>query len=153
CVAAGADTISVPDTTGCMTPGEYGSLIRRVRSWVGPDIVISTHCHEDLGLSLANALAGIQAGAHEVQGTVAGIGERAGNTALEELIAVLHYKGEEYGCTTTARPQALEKVFASLCAAIGITPSRNKAIVGANSFATLAGIHQAGMLRAPITYE
>jgi 2-isopropylmalate synthase len=153
CVAAGADTISVPDTTGCMTPGEYGALIRKVRGWVGPDIVISTHCHEDMGLSLANALAGIQAGADEVQGTIAGIGERAGNTALEEVIAVLHYKGDEYGCTTTARPQGLEKVFKGLCAAIGITPSRNKAIVGTNSFATLAGLHQAGVLRAPITYE
>jgi 2-isopropylmalate synthase len=152
-VAAGADTISVADTTGCMTPGEYGSLVSRVRSWVGPQTVISTHCHDDLGLSLANALAGIQAGADEVQGTVAGIGERAGNTALEEVIAVLHYKGEEYGCTTSARPQQLEKVFNRLCAAIGLTPCRNKAIVGTNSFATLAGIHQAGMLRAPITYE
>lgn len=152
-VAAGADTISVPDTTGCMTPGEYGALIRRVRSWVGPHVVISTHCHEDMGLSLANALAGIEAGADEVQGTIAGIGERSGNTALEELIAVLHYKGEEYGCTTTARPQGLDAVYSRLCTAIGVRPSRNKAIVGENAFATLAGLHQAGMLRAPITYE
>jgi 2-isopropylmalate synthase len=152
-IAAGADTIGVADTTGCMTPGEYGALIGRIRSWVGSDIVLSTHCHDDMGLSLANALAGVQAGADEVQATVAGIGERSGNTPLEEVIAVLYYKGEEYGCRTTAQPQKLDKVFQRLCAAIGITPCRNKAIFGANSFATLAGIHQAGMLRAPITYE
>ena len=152
-IEAGADTIVVADTTGCMTPGEFGALIGRVRSWVGSDIVLSTHCHDDMGLSLANALAGIQAGADEVQATIAGIGERCGNTPLEEVIAVLYYKGEEYGCITTAQPQSLDKVFRRLCAAIGIAPCRNKAIFGANSFATLAGIHQAGMLRAPITYE
>ncbi|WP_107656417.1 LeuA family protein [Nocardia suismassiliense] len=152
-LAAGADVIAVADTTGCMTPSEYGALIGRIRSWSGPDVVIATHCHEDLGLSLANALAGIAAGADEVQATLAGIGERAGNTALEELIAVLTYKSAEVGATTTARTEGLYRAFQVLHKAIGLTAPRNKAIFGLNAFATQAGIHQAGMLRDPITYQ
>ncbi|CAM4519490.1 pyruvate carboxyltransferase [Nocardia ninae] len=152
-LAAGANVVAVADTTGCMTPAEYGALIGRIRSWTGPDVVIATHCHEDLGLSLANALAGIEAGADEVQATLAGIGERAGNTALEELIAVLTYKGAEIGATTTARTEGLYRAFHVLRNAIGLTTPRNKAIFGVNAFATQAGIHQAGMLRAPITYQ
>ncbi|MGW4844380.1 LeuA family protein [Nocardia brasiliensis] len=152
-IGAGADLVTVGDTTGCLTPGEYGALIARIRSWVGPDIPIGTHCHEDMGLSLANALAGIQAGADQVQATLAGIGERAGNTALEELIAVLTYKSHEIGATTTAKPEGLYHAFEVLSRAIGLTTPRNKAIFGVNAFATQAGIHQAGMLRAPVTYE
>ncbi len=150
---AGANLIAVGDTTGCTTPAEYGALIARIRGWIGPDIVIATHCHEDLGLSLANALAGIQAGADEVQATLAGIGERAGNTALEELIAVLTYKGREFGVRTTATTEGLYHAYQVLGDAIGLTAPRNKAIFGVNAFATQAGIHQAGMLREPITYE
>ncbi|WP_280403944.1 LeuA family protein [Nocardia brasiliensis] len=152
-LTAGANLIAVGDTTGCMTPGEYGALIAKIRSWVGPDIAIGTHCHEDLGLSLANALAGIQAGADEVQATLAGIGERAGNTSLEELIAVLTYKGHQIGATTSAKTEGLYHAFEVLSRAIGLTAPRNKAIFGVNAFATQAGIHQAGMLREPITYE
>ncbi|MFC9435209.1 LeuA family protein [Nocardia sp. NPDC057030] len=152
-LAAGANLVAVGDTTGCMTPNEYGALIAKIRSWVGPDIAIGTHCHEDLGLSLANALAGIQAGADEVQTTLAGIGERAGNTALEELIAVLTYKGHEIGARTSAKTEGLYHAFQLLSRAIGLTAPRNKAIFGVNAFATQAGIHQAGMLREPITYE
>ncbi|MGW1183347.1 LeuA family protein [Streptomyces drozdowiczii] len=152
-VAAGADHIGAADTTGCMTPREYGDLIRRMRSWVTPDIRVSTHCHEDLGLSLANTLAGIEAGADEVQTSLAGIGERAGNASLEELIAVLVYKGEALGATTDVRPEGLFHAFQVLRRSIGLPIPRNKAIFGANAFATQAGIHQAGMLRAPITYE
>jgi 2-isopropylmalate synthase len=152
-VEAGCDVIGLADTTGCMTPGEYGALVARVRSWVGPDVVLATHCHEDLGLSLANALAGIQAGADEVQATLAGIGERAGNTPLEELIAVLTYKGEAIGATTTATSEGLYAAYQVLARCIGLVQPRNKAIFGVNAFATQAGIHQAGMLRAPITYE
>lgn len=152
-LAAGANVIAVADTIGCMTPSEYGALIGRIRSWTGPDVVIATHCHEDLGLSLANALAGIAAGADEVQATLAGIGERAGNTALEELIAVLTYKSAEIGATTTAHTEGLYRAFQVLRRAIGLTPPRNKAIFGVNAFATQAGIHQAGMLRSPITYQ
>ncbi|MFF0190840.1 LeuA family protein [Streptomyces sp. NPDC005244] len=152
-VAAGADNIGVADTTGCALPHEYGELISRIRSWVGPDIKISTHCHEDLGLSLANTLAGIAAGADEVQTTLAGIGERAGNAALEELIAVLVYKGKEIGITSQVRPEGLQSAFELLRRTIDLPLPRNKAIFGANAFGTQAGIHQAGMLRAPITYE
>jgi 2-isopropylmalate synthase len=153
CVEAGADIIAPCDTTGCMTPAEYGGMIGRTRSWVPPEVMVSTHCHEDLGLSLANALAGIEAGAGEVQSALAGIGERAGNTALEELVAVLAYKGETFGVTTSASTEALYGAFEVLCRAIGTCAPRNKAIFGLNAFATQAGIHQAGMLRAPITYE
>ena len=152
-MAAGANAVTVADTTGCLVPSQYADLIRRIRSWIAPEIVVSTHCHEDLGLSLANALAGIAAGADEVQTTLAGIGERAGNTALEELVAVLTCNGDALGATTTAKPEGLYAAFETLCAAIGLTPPRNKAIFGVNAFATQAGIHQAGMLRAPITYE
>jgi 2-isopropylmalate synthase len=151
-LAAGAGSIGVADTTGCMTPGEYGALIGRIRSWA-PEVLISTHCHDDLGLALANALAGVQAGAGEVQLSLAGIGERAGNTPLEELVAVLVYKGATLGMTSDVRPEGLQDAYELLSKAVGLTPPRNKAIFGANAFATQAGIHQAGMLRAPITYE
>jgi 2-isopropylmalate synthase len=151
-VAAGADTITVADTTGCMVPAQFGGLIGRIRSWA-PDVTVATHCHDDLGLSLANALAGIEAGADEVQTCLAGIGERSGNTPLEELIAVLTYRGDVLGATTTARTAGLHRAFELLCSTIGLTAPRNKAIFGVNAFATQAGIHQAGMLRAPITYE
>ncbi|OZM73577.1 pyruvate carboxyltransferase [Amycolatopsis antarctica] len=151
-LAAGADAVAFADTTGCATPDEYGAQVARVKSWMG-DAILSTHCHEDLGLSLANALAGIQAGADEVQATLAGIGERAGNTSLEELIAVLTYKGEQFGARTTARAEGLYDAFQILRRSIGLQVPRNKAIFGVNAFATQAGIHQAGMLRDPITYE
>jgi 2-isopropylmalate synthase len=152
-IVAGCDVIGLADTTGCLVPSEYGDLVARVRSWVGPEVVIATHCHEDLGLSLANALAGIQAGADEVQATLAGIGERAGNTPLEELIAVLTYKSEVIGARTSATSEGLYAAYQVLAGAIGLAQPRNKAIFGVNAFATQAGIHQAGMLRAPITYE
>ncbi|MEU0398727.1 pyruvate carboxyltransferase [Streptomyces sp. NPDC006197] len=152
-VEAGADCVALADTTGCLLPEEYGAQIGRVRSWIGSGITLGVHCHEDLGLSLANALAGVRAGADEVQATVAGVGERAGNTALEELLAVLTYKGEELGVFTTATTKGLYEVYELLCRTIGLEPVRNKAVFGVNAFATQAGIHQAGMLRDPITYE
>jgi 2-isopropylmalate synthase len=153
CIAAGTDTLTIADTTGCMVPAEYGALVSRVRSWIPPHVIVSTHCHEDMGLSLANALAAIAAGADEVQATLAGIGERAGNTALEELIAVLIYRGEILGCATSAKPEGLYAAFEILSRSIGLPVPRNKAIFGINAFATAAGIHQAGVLRAPVTYE
>ncbi|MBO4208053.1 LeuA family protein [Micromonospora echinofusca] len=152
-VAEGADTVVVADTTGCLIPAEYADLIARVRSWIPDDVVLSCHCHHDMGLSLANALAGIAAGADEVQVTLAGIGERSGNTPLEELAVVLAYKGEQLGVTSTVHTDRLYPAYQLLCGFIGLTPPRNKAIFGDNAFATQAGIHQAGMLRAPITYE
>ncbi|MEV4638762.1 pyruvate carboxyltransferase [Actinoplanes sp. NPDC049548] len=149
----GLTTIGVADTTGCLVPAEYADLIARIRSWAPPSVIVSTHCHHDFGLSLANALAGVAAGADEVQATLAGIGERAGNTPLEELVAVTTYKSEQLGFTTGVRPEGMYEVFRLLCRTIGLVPPRNKAIFGDNAFATQAGIHQAGMLRNPITYE
>jgi 2-isopropylmalate synthase len=149
----GATTIGVADTTGCMLPVEYAGLIARIRSWIPDMVVLATHCHDDLGLSLANALAAIQAGADEVQATLNGIGERSGNTPLEELAAVLLYKGAELGVTTSLKTEGLYDVYRLLSKTIDIAPARNKAVFGENAFATQAGIHQAGMLRHPVTYE
>jgi 2-isopropylmalate synthase len=150
---SGATTLVVCDTSGCLVPAELGELVHSVRSFVGSTTTISVHCHDDMGLAVANALAGIAAGADQVQATIAGIGERAGNTALEELAAALVYKADCLGASTSIRTQKLFGAFEALDAAISLTTQRNKAIFGANAFATQAGIHQAGMLRNPETYE
>ncbi|MFF8505639.1 LeuA family protein [Streptomyces anulatus] len=152
-VEEGARTVVLADTTGCRIPSEFGAQVARVRSWIHDEITLSVHCHQDLGLSLANSLAGIEAGADEVQSTLAGIGERAGNTPLEELAAVLLYKGELLGATSRLHTQKLYDAYMVLSRIIGIMTPRNKAIFGDNAFATQAGIHQAGMLRNPVTYE
>ena len=150
---AGAKTIILADTTGYATPQEFGDLNARVRSWIEPEIVLSAHCHDDLGLSLANALAAIEAGANEVQSTLGGIGERAGNTALEELVAVLACKGDRMGLSTAVRTESLYAAYRTLAETIALPTPRNKAVFGTNAFATQAGIHQAGILRNPATYE
>jgi 2-isopropylmalate synthase len=152
-ITAGADTLTIADTTGCTLPIEYAALIARIRTWIPPTTTLATHCHEDMGLSLANALAAITAGADEIQTTLAGIGERAGNTALEELITVLTYKHHTLNAHTTAHTQHLYTAYQKLRTTINLPDQRNKAILGTNAFATQAGIHQAGILRAPITYE
>lgn len=149
----GCATVAIADTTGCMLPAEFGDLVARVRDWTSATSRVSVHCHDDFGLSLPNALAAIEAGADEVQATLAGIGERAGNTALEELAAVLAYKGPGLGVTHGVKTEGLYAAYTQLCAAIGPVASRGKAIFGQNAFATQAGIHQAGMLRNPVTYE
>ncbi|MBV9445323.1 MAG: hypothetical protein JO345_05445 [Streptosporangiaceae bacterium] len=149
----GAATVALADTTGCLVPAEMGDLVAKVVSWVPAGITVSVHCHNDLGLALPNALAAIEAGAHEVQTTVAGIGERAGNTAMEELTAVLAYKSGQIGATTSIDTAGLYQVFQLLDAAIGPAAIRHKPIFGDNAFATQAGIHQAGLLRNPVTYE
>lgn len=152
-VEAGATTIGLADTTGCATPQEYGDMFHAAREWLPEHVALSTHCHDDLGLSLANALAGVQAGATEVQATLAGIGERAGNTPLEEVAAVLAFKGEALGLTTSIVLDGLVPAFEVLAGLIGISAPRNKAVLGLNSFATQAGIHQDGILKNPATYE
>jgi 2-isopropylmalate synthase len=149
----GATAVVLGDTSGCMVPAEYGDLVHRVRSWLPDDVVLSTHCHDDFGLAVANALAGIEAGADEVQATLAGIGERAGNTALEELAAVLLYKGKQLGVSTGIKTEQLFSAYQVLADTIALPPARAKAVFGTNAFATQAGIHQAGMLRNPETYE
>jgi 2-isopropylmalate synthase len=152
-VGAGATTVILADTTGCATPHEFGDLCAAVRSWIPDDTVLSTHCHDDLGLSLANALAGIEAGADQVQATLGGIGERSGNTPLEELAAVLAYKGEDMGLGTSIVLDRLWAAYLQLAETISLSPVRNKAVFGVNAFATEAGIHQDGILKNPATYE
>jgi 2-isopropylmalate synthase len=152
-ITAGATTIAVCDTSGCLTPSEFGDLIAQVRSWMPDGAILSTHCHDDMGLALANALAGIQAGADEVQTTLAGVGERAGNTALEELATVLTCKGDQIGAATHIDTKALYETYLALKSMMRLEGIRNKAIFGENAFATQAGIHQAGLLQKPETYE
>ncbi|GAA1302475.1 homocitrate synthase/isopropylmalate synthase family protein [Saccharothrix xinjiangensis] len=152
-VEAGATTIGMADTTGSATPDEYASLFAAARRWLPADITLSTHCHDDLGLSLANALAAVLAGADEVQTTLAGIGERSGNTPLEEVAAVLAVKGDGLGLSTGIALDRLYDSYLRLAETIGLRTPRNKAVFGDNAFATQAGIHQHGILQNPATYE
>lgn len=152
-VEAGADCFVIGDTSGCLTPEEYGDLIAAFRAWAPSPVRISTHCHNDFGLALANAVAGLRAGADEVQATLGGIGERAGNTALEEIAALLAYKSEELGLRTDIRTEGLYEAYTALRKVIRLEEPRNKAIFGTYAFGTAAGVHQQGVLRNPATYE
>ncbi|MFV0132311.1 LeuA family protein [Streptomyces sp. HMX87] len=152
-VEAGADCFVIGDTSGCLTPQEYGDLIAAFREWAPSPVRISTHCHDDFGLALANAVAGLQAGADEVQATLGGIGERAGNTALEEIAALLAYKSEELGLRTDVRTEGMYEAYTALRKVIRLEEPRNKAIFGTYAFGTAAGVHQQGVLRNPATYE
>ena len=152
---AGASTLNIPDTVGYATPDEYAALIARVCALAAcrPGTVVSTHCHDDLGLAVANSLAGVRAGARQVECTVNGIGERAGNAALEEIVMVLRTRAAHYGVGTRVRTTELAGTsrLVSRCTGVAVPP--NKAIVGANAFAHEAGIHQDGMLKHRSTYE
>jgi 2-isopropylmalate synthase len=155
-VRAGATTLNVPDTVGYTTPGEYADLIRFLRSRVeGADrVVFSVHCHDDLGLAVANSLAALQAGARQVECTVNGIGERAGNTSLEEVVMALKTRAEVFaGVDTKIVTQEIYPSSRLLSSITGVQVQPNKAIVGDNAFAHEAGIHQDGVLKAAITYE
>ena len=154
-IAGGATVINVPDTVGYAQPEEYGNLIRILRERVrGMDrVTVSVHCHNDLGLAVANTLAGVQAGARQVEGTINGIGERAGNAALEEVVMALHTRADSYGMTTGIDTRQISPTSRLLCALTGIDVQPNKAIVGANAFAHEAGIHQHGVLADRRTYE
>ncbi|HXW55779.1 MAG TPA: 2-isopropylmalate synthase [Candidatus Cybelea sp.] len=152
---AGAQIINLPDTVGYATPEEYGEMFRRVIEHLGagPDLVFSAHCHNDLGLAVANSLAAIGAGARQIECTINGIGERAGNASLEEVAVALHVRQARYGATTNV---ALDKIYATsrlLTSITGVSVPPNKAVVGANAFAHEAGIHQDGILKNPLTYE
>jgi 2-isopropylmalate synthase len=158
-IEAGATTINLPDTTGFSTPAEYAAMYRAVREQVLTGTphegrtILSTHCHDDLGLAVANTLAGIEGGARQVECTINGIGERAGNAALEEIAAVLRVRAGFYNVDTNI---VLNKLYATsilLGETISFKPAPNKAIVGENAFAHEAGIHQHGMLANPLTYE
>lgn len=152
-IDAGADQIILADTTGFSTPQEFGSLIRFIKSRAGENVSVSTHCHNDLGLALANTLAGIAAGADEVQVTLGGIGERAGNASLETVASTLFYKAAEYGAYTNIKLDKLYQAYLQLCATVGIEVPRNQPLLGSYVFGTAAGIHQQGMLSDPDTYE
>jgi len=154
-IAAGATTVNIPDTVGYSMPEEYGQLIRTLHEKVAgiERVTISTHCHNDLGLAVANSLAGVQQGARQVECTINGIGERAGNAALEEIAAALYVRADKYGVTTGIRLNQLYPTSQELGNIITFRPSPNKAIVGANAFAHESGIHQHGMLANPLCYE
>jgi 2-isopropylmalate synthase len=156
-IEAGATTINMPDTVGYTTPEEYGQMFREVRERIpavdAEGIILSSHCHDDLGLAAANSLAAISAGARQVECTINGIGERAGNASLEELAAALHVRSERYGVTTNIKLDQLYPTSQVLGQIITFKPSPNKAIVGANAFAHESGIHQHGMLANPLCYE
>jgi len=156
-VEAGATTINMPDTVGYSTPEEYGQMFLEVRTRIPAideqGIILSSHCHDDLGLAVANSLAAISAGARQVECTINGIGERAGNAALEEIAAALYVRGDHYGATTNINLANLYPTSQVLGQIITFRPSPNKAIVGDNAFAHESGIHQHGMLANPLCYE
>lgn len=152
-VAAGARTINLPDTVGYAMSGEFAALVSRIRQDVPQDVVISVHCHDDLGLAVANSLAGIEAGARQVEVAINGIGERAGNAALEEVAVALTARQDHWGLTHELN---LGEVYATsqlVSKMTGMMIQPNKAIVGANAFSHESGIHQDGMLKDPRTYE
>jgi len=154
-IEAGATTLNIPDTVGYAVPSHYASVIRHLKQNVrGIDnIVLSVHCHDDLGMAVANSLAALGEGARQVECTVNGIGERAGNTALEEVVMALRTRSDFYGLTTGINTKNLYPVSRKLSHITGMAVQRNKAIVGQNAFAHEAGIHQDGMLKERSTYE
>ncbi len=154
-IKAGATVINIPDTTGYTTPDEYGSLIGYVMAHV-PNIneaVVSVHCHDDLGLAVANSLAGVQNGARQIECTINGIGERAGNTSLEEVVMAMRVRKDIYNLEVGINSPELYKTSRMVSSLTGIIVQPNKAIVGANAFAHSSGIHQDGVLKERTTYE
>ena len=149
---AGATTLNMPDTVGYAMPDELRSLFTRLVAAV-PGAVFSTHNHNDLGLAVANSIAAVQAGARQVEATINGIGERAGNTSLEEFAMALKVRGELLGLETSICTEEITNVSQALSSITGVWPQPNKAIVGRNAFAHEAGIHQHGILNNPLTYE
>jgi len=154
-VECGATVINVPDTVGYATPDEYAELFRKLRLTLAahPHVILSAHCHDDLGLAVANSLSAIEAGVRQIECTINGIGERAGNASLEELAVVLHVRQNRYGVATNINLQKLYPTSRMLSAITGVSVPPNKAVVGANAFAHEAGIHQDGILKNPLTYE
>ncbi len=160
-VQAGATTINIPDTVGYSTPAEYEAIFRTVKAKVpgivgadGKDkVILSTHCHDDLGMAVANSLAGIQGGARQVECAINGIGERAGNAALEEIAAALMVRRDQFPYTNNIKMEQLYPTSQLLSECISFGAAPNKAVVGANAFAHESGIHQHGMMANPLTYE
>lgn len=154
-IEEGATTLNIPDTVGYATPEEYGALIAGIRQHVpGADqVILSTHCHDDLGLAVANSLAGVRAGARQIECTINGIGERAGNASLEEVVMALHTRGQFFDISTNINTRELARSSRLVSTFIGIPVPPNKAVVGANAFAHESGIHQDGVLKNRLTYE
>jgi len=154
-IAEGATTLNIPDTVGYATPEEYGKLIAGIRAQVpGADrVTISTHCHDDLGMAVANSLAGVLNGARQIECTINGIGERAGNASLEEVVMTLHTRANFYGVESQIVTRELARASRLVSSFTGIPVPPNKAIVGANAFAHESGIHQDGVLKYRQTYE
>jgi len=152
-VKAGAGTVNIPDTVGYAVPEDYGQLIGEVAHALGSSAVVSVHCHNDLGLAVANSLAAVQNGARQVECTVNGIGERAGNCSLEEIVMVLATRRDRIGLETGIKTTELYPASQLLTEIIGVAVQPNKAIVGSNAFAHEAGIHQDGFLKERTTYE
>jgi 2-isopropylmalate synthase len=154
-VQAGATTINIPDTVGYTTPEEYAATFRMLLEKVpgAETVIFSTHCHDDLGMAVANTLAGIQAGARQVECTITGIGERAGNAALEEIAAALMVRRDKLPYTNNIKMEKLYPTSKTLAEFISFGCSPNKAVVGANAFAHESGIHQHGVMANPLTYE
>ena len=152
-VAAGARTVNIPDTVGYSVPAEYGVLIGRIGRALGDCAVVSVHCHDDLGLAVANSLAAIQAGARQIECTINGIGERAGNCSLEEVAMILKTRADVLPYYTGIQTEHLYPASELLSSIITFGAQPNKAIVGRNAFAHEAGIHQDGYLKERTTYE
>jgi len=154
-VDAGATTLNIPDTVGYTTPTEYANLIRTIRDRVKgiEQVTISCHCHNDLGLAVANSLAAVGAGARQVECTINGIGERAGNASLEEVVMALYVRNDLYSMQCGVQRHELYSASQLLSEIIGSQVQPNKAIVGRNAFAHEAGIHQHGVLSNPLCYE
>jgi 2-isopropylmalate synthase len=154
-VEAGATTVNIPDTVGYTTPAEFGELICTLRMRVRgiENVTISAHCHNDLGLAVANTLAAIEAGARQVECTINGIGERAGNASLEEIVMAMHVRRDRMAYETAVVTEQLYPASQMLTEITGVLVQPNKAIIGRNAFAHEAGIHQDGVLKNPLTYE
>jgi 2-isopropylmalate synthase len=154
-IAAGATTVNIPDTVGYATPRQYFEAIRYLKENVSNinQAVISVHCHDDLGLAVANSLAGVEAGARQVECTINGLGERAGNAALEEVVMALRTRQDYYGLSTSIQTKKLCATSRLVSNITGMIVQRNKAIVGQNAFAHESGVHQHGMLQERTTYE
>src|SRR5436190_6456402 len=152
-VAAGARTVNIPDTVGFSTPDEYGAMIGVIVKALGDCAVVSVHCHDDLGLAVANSIAAVQAGARQIECTINGIGERAGNCSLEEVVMAIKTRNDSYPYHTGIHTEHLYSASQLLAGIITFGPQPNKAIVGRNAFAHEAGIHQDGYLKEKTTYE
>src|SRR6201997_3987568 len=152
-VAAGARTVNIPDTVGYAVPYEYAGLIARIVRALGDSAIVSVHCHDDLGLATANSIAAVQAGARQIECTINGIGERAGNASLEEIVMAFKTRRDKLPYETKIVTEHIYSASQLLAQTITFGPQPNKAIVGENAFAHEAGIHQDGYLKERTTYE